>query len=196
MRPFMRALLIVSTIAALNACKKPEYYDITAPSFRNSPTINLDVAEIRTVDNVQTTPGKHIENEFPTSPRQALDIWVKDRLRASGTENVLDVLVYQAEATQQDLPLKKGLKGAFTKEPSERYDTVLEVELRVYTPDSNISQAAVRSRATISRELLEGSGPERRKELFAQMVRDLINQLDNSLEQRISENFTRFIKYN
>lgn len=196
MQSILRVLLTVSAITALSACQKPEYYDVTAPSFRNSPTINLDVAEIRTVNNVETTPGNHIEDEFPTSPREALDIWVKDRLRASGTENVLDVVVYQAEATQKDLPLKKGIKGAFTKEPSERYDTALEVELRVYTPDSNISQAAVRSRATISRELLEGAGPQRRKELFAEMTRELIGQLDKSLEQRISENFSRFIKYN
>lgn len=193
MRFFPLFFMMLSATVGLTSCQKKVYYDVTAPSFNKLTPFALDVADIRIVDDSMTTAGHHIEDQFPTTPKQAITIWVNDRLKAAGQDGTLEAHILEASAVEEPLKIQKGIKGAFTKEPSERYTVTMEVELRIYK-GAAISKANVRARVTGTKEAMEGAGPERRREIYAELVRSLSQELDRQLESRIYEVFQGYLK--
>lgn len=193
MRFFPMFFMMLAATFSLTSCQKKVYYDVTAPSFNKLTPFALDVAEIRIIDDSPTVPGNHIEDQFPTTPKEALTIWINDRLKAAGQDGTLEARIIEASAVEEPLKIKKGLKGAFTKEPSERYTVTMELELRIYK-GAAISKANVRARVTGTREAMEGSGPERRREIYAELVRNLSQEINNQLENRIYEVFQGYLK--
>ncbi len=185
--------ILLGAAMTLSACQKPVYYDVTAPSFNKMTPYAIDVADIRIIDDSVQSAGNHIEDQFTTTPKEALTIWVNDRLRAAGTDGTLEAHILESSATSEPLPIKKGIKGAFTKEPNERYTVAMELEIRIYK-GASISKANVRARVSGTREAMEGAGPERRREIYAEMVRQLSTQLNAQLETRIEEIFPAYLK--
>ena len=119
--------------------------------------------------------------------------WAEERLKAAGTSGVMEVVIHDARITGQPLKTKAGIEGALTKEPSVRYDGVLAVSLNVYTPERSTTSARVDSRVSVSRELMEKATEADRKELFADMTRELVTRMDAQLSRGINDYMNNYI---
>ncbi len=190
-----KPLLLVVCLLASACIPAPREADLSPPSFAGKQKILLEVAEVR-VRHDYPRSANTADHQFPTTPAQGVEIWARERLQAVGHEGVLEVVIEDAAVTEAQLPLKTGIEGALTKEPSKRYSGVLEVELRLYTGERAIAKGHVDSRVTVSRELLEKAAETERKELFAAMTRDMLAKLDAQLDHGIHEYLSNHLAHN
>ncbi len=193
-----KILLALIGALLLNACNAPvDAPNLSAPSFTDKPSFAFDVAEIGFVNEYKPdTNAYHVEKSFPTPPEKAIENWAHDRLYAAGKDRLMQVVITEASVIGQSLPKKGGLTGSFTKQPSERYTANIGVELRIYGKNSGLSEASVRGKTQVMRELQEGATPREREALFAEMTRDLMNNLNKTLEDNIQRYFSRYLLAN
>ena len=101
-------------------------------SYKHKPFIRfavdrIDVAHKFIMPNLQ----KKIGAEMPVKPSTVANQWAKDRLRAVGGENIIQVTIAQASIVEVPLLVKDGIQGIFTNDQSERYDGTIEIKIEV-----------------------------------------------------------------
>ncbi len=174
----------------------PPEPDLSPPDFSKQEPIALDVADVTVVDAASPSGrGHHVEEYFPTAPAAAIDIWAKQRLRPAGRDGRLEVVIGEASAVEKKLPLKRGLTGKFTKEPSERYTVRQNITLKLYKPNRNLPVAEASAGAEVIREMVEGSSDEERDALAAEMIREVTARLDREIEGNMQRYFGPYLVY-
>ena len=186
------AAVMFGTIAA---CQTPDP-EPTYPelSYGHLGTIPLDVARIEVV-LAYAPPAKkpNVEHLFPVSPLSVAERWIADRLRAAGRTGVARATITQASVVEVVLDRTRGLRGVFTIDPSERYDGVIEIDIRILGDDGR-EKAAVLSRAERSRTVAEGVSLNDRERVWFEMTEAMMNDLNTSLQRQINQYLRAFIR--
>ena len=122
-------LLAACTVAA----PSQQFPDLT---YSHLEPIRLDVARVDIVDEYRpplTAPN--VDHRAPVPPAQAARNWASDRLIVSGGGARRAVFTIQeAPIIETELDRTTGLRGAFTKDQSERYDATVAVRLEIFNP--------------------------------------------------------------
>ena len=159
--------------------------DIT---FKHLAPIALNVAKIEIVDQSKFgMAGEHVEHLFPTSPKQAMNNWVRDRLIASGTAGLARLSINDASAIEEKLVKKTGLTGVFTNDQSERYTTNIDVRLDLYDAQ-NQSKGYATAKASRYITLAENLSLLEREQAWFEMVEKLMADLDKALVSNMNMN--------
>lgn len=177
----------------LAACNPPDVQKPSAIGFAQYQPIRMDVGSIDVVEEYKSPPAS-AESGFPTTPAEAMKAWVADRLRATGSQGRLQVIIKDASVKETKLPRTEGVKGVFTHDQEARYDARLEVELRVYR-EGAISKAAITVSATRSDTLAENASASVRDGLYNSMVKRLMDEANAELEKNIYAYFGAYISY-
>jgi hypothetical protein len=191
--------LICALLPLLAGCANqdapaPAYPDIR---FIQSPALAIDAASVEIVD--QFVPGglpPEVETKFPVSPQRAMHNWATDQLAAAnpGAPYRLVVTILDASVKEVDLdPTGQGLKAAFTREASERYDA--HESMRIALLDgSGLPVRSVTADASMSRSLMEASSPDDRQALWYGIARDLTANLGQTLVAQIANSFPPYLR--
>jgi len=195
----MRKLFIHTTILlVLSGC---DYFNPPPPpapkldiSFTKYQPIYLDVATIDIVEEYKSPMQEpNVEHLVPISPADAVHLWVKDRLRATGFDNRLQVIIKDASIVSSPLPVPQGVKGMLAN-PVRQYDAKLAVEMRIYS-DKPMSDANIDVSATQSATLPEKADTLQRKIFFNKLVRDLMESANSEIERQMFRYFNGHISY-
>lgn len=189
--PLPAALMLL----LVSACQAPQQSSTMKPlDFSAVTPVTLDVARIE-IDRSYAPPAKypHVEHLFPTPPYEAVEDWAAHKFRASGGENVLTVEIREAGAVEAPLATRKGVKGWFTVEPSERYDGKLEVGLRLYAPGSALAKAEASTSIAKTVGVREDASLEEREKTFQLMTQEMILMMDKELQRQIATYFGPYI---
>ncbi len=184
----------IISLLFITACSTEAPQNLHAPNFTNYPRINIDTANIEVIEDYkspQTAPN--IEHLMPYSPADAMQIWVKDRLHATGSSKILQVDIIDASVIATELPKTQGIKGLFTNDQDKRYDARLEVEMRIYG-DSALSEASTNVVITRSTTIPENASVVSRKAAYNQLVLDLTKMLNEKLEKNMRQYLNNYIK--
>lgn len=122
-------------ILSLTGCEKTlpqaSYHELR---FNHPPFINLDIAKIEIVEKYRSPLRlPNVEHELPVAPATIMRNWVKDRLRAKGTNGIARFTIVDASVKVEDLAKKNDLKATFTMVQSTRYRARLSAKLEVET---------------------------------------------------------------
>lgn len=192
LKRFVSLILLVAVTACL---PPPEVGNAPSISFRQFDPFRLNVAEIKIIeDYTPSLNAPHVELRMPTSPSQAMKIWAGDRLRAIGSEGFIEVVIKDASVIAVPLPRTQGVKGAFTKDQSTRYDAKLEVEMRLYHGGA-ISNANLNVVGSRSQTIAEDASPSEHDALFHRMVEELMVSINAELERNIQQYFNQYLVY-
>lgn len=163
-------------------------------SFAQRPPFVLDVAAIE-IDDRAAPPRNppHVGHQFPVPPIQAVRDWASDRLKAAGRSGVLRVVVLSADAVEASLPRTGGIRGAFTRDQSERYDVAIALRLEIRDPATGRS-ASVEGRATRSGTVAEDVSGNDKLALWYKLTDGTISTLDAELDRQIRQNFAGFLR--
>ena len=102
--------------------------------FNHLPLINLNIAKIEIVEKYRSPLRlPNIEHELPVTPATIMRQWVKDRLRAKGTNGIARFFIVDASVKIETLPKNNELKATFTIDQSARYHARLSAKLEVET---------------------------------------------------------------
>lgn len=178
---FFLALIVIG----ITACSTPSQPPIATLNFSESPPINVNVAKIEVIEAYQSPfRAPNVEHLMPYSPADAMAIWVKDRVRATGSDKLLQITIVDASVIETDLPKTKGIKGLFTVDQSKKYDARIEVEMRIYG-EAALSEANTSVIVTRSITIPENANVNYRKTAYIQMIQDMMKMVNDKLENNI-----------
>ncbi len=195
----MNRSLVLATLAAivclLAGCAKelktPGFPQI---SFAHLEPISLNVLRIE-VENRYVSPAMrpNVEHEFPVSPAKAALNWARDRLRADGLGGVARVIVRRASVVEVPLKRTTGVKGAFTRDQSERYDAVINMMVELRDANGNVRVTA-ESTAKRSRSVSENLSLNDREKIWFEITEKMMADLNTALERQIRIHMKEWIR--
>lgn len=189
-------LRVIAATFILAACQNAPRIDKQPLSFSQYAPIHMAVSNIEVVNEYQSPMHlPYVEHLIPYSPAEAMEIWTRQRLRAVGLENTLQVIIKNGAVTVTQLPLKEGWREFFTGNPDKRYDGVLEVELRVYGSTGALSLANVTAKVSRSVIINEKASVQERDAIFRKMITDMMTMLNAQLEKTMFMYMSNYISF-
>jgi hypothetical protein len=169
---------------------RPVFPDI---HFTNLPRLKLEVAAIDIKDDFQPSFRKpDVEHLFPVTPEHAVENWAKDRLQPVGNSLRGRVRIIDASVKEVELPRTQGITGAFTTDQAERYDANVEVSVDILD-ERGFAIRSVSAKAARSQSVAEGITPNDREQVWYDMTKALMNDLNQELEKQMLANFGTYL---
>lgn len=182
-------LLVVACCVGLTGCLQSTVPVQNLPeiTFQHLPRIALDVASIEVVDQSKSgMAGKHVEHLFPTSPKTAINNWVRDRLNANGPAGVARFIINDASAIEEKLKKKSGITGMFTNDQSERYSVNTDVRLEIYDRNQNLT-GYTEAKANRHTTLAEDASLLDREKVWFELVEKTMADLDKTMVSNMNK---------
>jgi hypothetical protein len=169
---------------------------VEAPPAPVLPQFNLAVAEIKIVPAYAPGPGAAAEQSVPFSPSAALETWAKTHVRARGRQGQAWIVIRDASISVKQVPPRtRDPRDWFRRQPVERYDAVLELEVQI-KDDSGRTRAQTVARATHARFLMDDYRDyqrERTTQLQA-LSDEIIAAALKRLEGEVRTNLARWVR--
>lgn len=160
------------------------------------PQFNLAVAEIQIVPAYTAPPGSEAESAVPFAPKTALETWAKTHVQAVGRQWQAWIVIRDASISAKKVPPKTASwRDWFRRQPVERYDAVLELELQI-RDDAGRVRAQTVARATHARFLMDDYRDyqrERTTQLQA-LTDEVIAAALKRLEIELRTNLARWVR--
>lgn len=190
----MKTLIAMLACTLLVACEAPKTYTAQVLDFTKVAPIQVNVAEIRLVESYQSTNAAPFkEQEFPTPPAAGVKQWLKQRLKAVGTQGVLEMTIDDASVREVGLQTQSGFMGLITNDQEARYDATLHVTARLYDGTNAISAATGDVVVTRSKTIDEKATVEDRRRMFDGITHDLMQSFDQQMTARLSQYFAPYL---
>ena len=193
-----RQILILAGLAlagfVLTACATPPpARNLDKISYSERPPIRLDVREIE-IQRAYQPPNAapNVDHLFPVPPAVGAQLWAADRLKAVGPSRRARFIVREAPVIEIPLARSGGLTGAFTIEQSERYEARLVAELQILAEDDSV-EASVTVQVTHYRTVPENLTLNERLQVWHEMTRSLLDEMDRRLDATIKEALTAYL---
>ena len=160
------------------------------------PQFNLAVAEIQVVPAYAPGAGAGAESAVPFAPKTALETWAKTHVKAVGRQWQAWIVIRDATISARKMPPRGGSwRDWFRRQPVERYDAILELELQI-RDDAGRVRAQTVARATHARFLMDDHR-EYRQERVDQLQRltdEVIAAALKRLEGEVRTNLARWVR--
>lgn len=185
-RFFVPILVLVGF--SLAACAtSPPARNLDKISYSERPPIRLDVREIEIQRSYQPpSAAPNVDHLFPVPPAAGAQLWAADRLKAAGPLRRARFIVREAPVIEIALARAGGLTGTFTVDQSERYEARLVAELQILTEDDRV-EASVTVEITHHRTVPENLTLNERVQVWHEMTRSLLDEMDRKLDATIKE---------
>ncbi len=187
MLPAVLLCLFLSGLA-LSACTTPPpARKLDKISYSEISPVRLDVREIE-IRRAYRPPNAapNVDHLFPVPPAAGAQLWAADRLKAAGPLRRARFIVLEAPVIEVPLARSGGLTGTFTIEQSERYEARLVVELQILSEEDRI-EASVTVEITHHRTVPENVTLNERVQVWHEMTRALLDEMDRKLDAVIKE---------
>lgn len=178
--PVLMALFVLASCeATLPSQRLPELtYNHLQPL-----TFTVGAVDIA-MDYKPPLAAPNVDHLFPVPPATALRRWGAGRLKTSGRDGVVRLIITDASVVETTLVLKKGLTGVFTKEPSERYEAKLEATLEIRDGSGTrvgFAQANVNRTVTVREDANINERDLARFRLTEQLVKDFDAEMEKNV---------------
>ncbi len=190
----LAALAVAACAGGAGAERTRADQDREPPPAPVLPQFNLAVAEIQIVPAY--APGAGAEQGVPFAPKTALETWAKTHVRAVGRRWQARIVIRDASISARKVPPRTGSwRDWFRRQPVERYDAVLELELQI-RDDAGRVRAQTLARATHARFLMDDHRDyqrERATQLQA-LTDEIIAAALKRLEGEVRANLARWVR--
>lgn len=192
---FLLGLPIASCSVLDSAISAGDYKPL---SFTQYQPIYMAVSSIEIVEEYKSPMRPpYVEHLTPYSPAESIRIWVRDRLRTTGSSRTMQVIIRDGSIMASALP--QSTVGRFTNwmpmgGGDRRYDAKLEVEMRIYDRGV-ISEASIFVTATRSMMLSENAGTGAKSAAFRRMIGDMMEAFNAEMEKNMFMYMANYISY-
>jgi len=165
-------------------------------TFAQGAPVKFDVARIEIqVDYKAPAAHPHIEYDMPVSPENAVRNWVRDRLKAVGSNGIMRVVIKNASATETPLSTDQGITGMFKKEQAAQVDEALEVSIQMLD-ERQFVIAEVTGKSSRSRTEPEGQKLNERDRLLYDLTYDLVKGFNDEVTPNLPVAFQKWMGMN
>lgn len=164
---------------------------------QDAPVYAADVTALDVrIDDRPPTEYPAVGHLAATPYDQAIKLWAEKRFRLTGNSiNTLRVSITEGRITEKVLPVKKGIKGWFKKEPSTEYHAALSITVAIVDPNGNvIASADAKSWQTTA--LVEGTTGAEKSDALTNLVTDTFAALDREIAPQFVRHLAKFVRLN
>lgn len=193
---FAKALAAVAVCLVAASCvtTEPRRADLPELTFSHLVPHGLAVAQVEVASEAPTsTQAPHIEATAPVSPETALRRWAAHRLAAAGGTEVARLVIATAALTETPLKVRSGLKGAFYKDQSVRYDAEVSAVLHI-VQGGGAPVGSAEATARRSRTLAEDASVNDRRRAQFDLVEAVLTDFDREMEKSLRAHLGRWLK--
>ncbi len=180
--------------AMLTACETPPPVDkLPELTYAHLGPLRFNAGAMQ-VTTVYRPPMKapNVDHLLPMPPLKTLRQWAGDRLFVDGSKGLLRFTITNAAVTETALKIKKGLKGAFHKEQSERYDAVIEVSIEILD-DRGFRLGFASARTNRSMTVREDATLNKRRHVQFELIEALMNDFNAEIERNIRQHLGKWL---
>ncbi|MBI3514602.1 MAG: hypothetical protein HY060_11135 [Proteobacteria bacterium] len=186
-------LLAASVLLA--ACTQPAAVGPRFPeiTFQQYRPFEFAVGRVEIVrEYVPPLAAPNVDHLFAVPPLRMAEQWARDRLVATGGPGELRFVIKRASVVEAELPRTTGIRGAFTKDQSQRYDAVLEVEIEIRS-ERGYRDGIVSARAERRQSVAEDISLAERERTWFSLTEALARDLNAELDRNIPVALPRFL---
>ncbi len=166
-----------------------------APNFKRYQPIYMNVSGIEVLEEYKSPMrAPNVEHTMPYSPADAMQIWVKQRLRAAGGDKTMQVIIKDASVIGKARPNAGGFFNMFSSAPDHDYNARLEVEMRIYG-DAALSEASISVVATRTLEMNQNAGARARDQKFRAMIDEMMTTVNAEMEKNIFQHLGAYVNF-
>lgn len=165
------------------------------PNFKRYQPIYMNVSKIEVIEEYKSPMRMpNVEHLMPYSLADAMQIWVKQRMKARGGNKTMQVIIKDASVIEKELPGSNGLFDVFSSTPDREYNARLEIEVRVYG-DAALSEASVNVIATRSLQMNKNDNVSLRDQKFRAMVGEMMTSVNAEMEKNIFQYLGEYVNF-
>lgn len=175
----------------LVACASGPEYRKTDFAKRYFAPMQMAVIDVEVLDHYGAPlKAPFVEHRFSTTPSQALRQFAQSHFVADGSKSDrLVVTINQASVKEVSLAMTQGIKGAFYKEQSERYELTLEITVDV-VDQRGFKKASANARIMRTKSVAENITLADRLRawdgLLEDGMRDVADQINREMQQYLA----------
>jgi hypothetical protein len=191
----MKRIITLLTLILLNACGQPALPEKLPPlGFTQSPPFRVAVAQVRVEQHYQPSMVRpNVEQEFATTPAQAIHIWARDRLQAAGTNGMVIVNIDEASVREMVPPRATGISSLFTVDNAQ-YTANLSANFRLYDGVNAIAVAEATVTATRTRTINRDASLGERDAFYDTLIRDVMRDFDAQATLQLRQYFGAYLR--
>ena len=130
----------------------------------------------------------YVDNLMPLKPEDAIRQMLEARLVAVGGPGSVQAVILDASVKEEPLETQSGLRGLFTKEPVARLEGRFQVQVDRLSTTGEVLKS-VSTAVTRTASIPEDVGYAERQRIGYELVRDLVQDLDEGLTANVRANF-------
>lgn len=164
-------------------------------NFADASSLSTDAAGLTfEVRNRPPREYPHVGYRAPFTFEQAARDWATTHFSLNGNSvNNLRITLRDGDIVEKLLPVKKGIKGFFTKDQAAEYEGKLEIEIAVVDPNGRVL-AQAEGKAWHSRTITEGATEADKQAVWAEMIKKTFDDLDVELQPKIRTALAQFVR--
>jgi hypothetical protein len=130
----------------------------------------------------------YVDNLMPLKPEDAIRQMLEARLVAAGGPGSIQAVILDASIKEEELETQSGLRGFFTTEPAARLEGRFQVQVDRLSATGEVLKS-VSTAVTRTASVPEDVGYAERQRIGYDLVRDLVQDLDEGLTSNVRANF-------
>jgi hypothetical protein len=130
----------------------------------------------------------YVDNLMPLKPEDAIRQMLEARLVAAGGPGSIQAVILDASIKEEELETQSGLRGFFTTEPAARLEGRFQVQVDRLSATGEVLKS-VSTAVTRTASVPEDVGYAERQRIGYDLVRDLVQDLDEGLTTNVRANF-------
>ena len=130
----------------------------------------------------------YVDNLMPLKPEDAIRQMLEARLVAAGGPGSIQAVILDASVKEEELETQSGLRGFFTTEPAARLEGRFQVQVDRLSATGEVLKS-VSTAVTRTASVPEDVGYAERQRIGYDLVRDLVQDLDDGLTSNVRANF-------
>jgi hypothetical protein len=186
----MRAAIAALATGLVVACSS-SYETFRPPplDFSGRPPLRLAVERV-TVQSAYRPrdAAPYVDNLMPLKPEDAIRQMLEARLVAAGGPGRVQAVILDASVKEEELETQSGLRGYFTTEPAARLEGRFQVQVDRLSATGEVMKS-VSTAVTRTASIPEDVGYAERQRIGYELVRDLVQDLDEGLTANVRANF-------
>ena len=186
----MRAAIAAVATGLVVACSS-SYETFRAPPLDFSDRAPLRLAVERVTVESAYRPrdaAPYVDNLMPLRPEDAIRQMLAARLVAAGGPGRVQAVILDASVKEEELETQSGLRGYFTTEPAARLEGRFQVQVDRLSATGEVLKS-VSTAVTRTASIPEDVGYAERQKISYELVRDLVDDLDEGLTANVRANF-------
>jgi hypothetical protein len=163
--------------------------------FANTTVLNVDATALELkLGEIPPREYPHVNYRSQVRFEDGAREWAGQHFKLTGNSvNTLRITIQKGDIVEKLLPIKKGIKGWFTKDQSAEYVATLELEVAIVDPTGRVLTTAS-GKATTGRTVPEGTTEADKQQVWTGLIISCFDNLDNELQPQVRTVMAQYIR--